>query len=410
MIYKILPRSLFGIMMLFISLLFVSYTLITGSLSWADSQRQQNAYFGTQIENALIKHEASGKIIEIKPENATPASLQMRKIFKKSNKSAEKRFALFYNPNDPSVYWLHNNVEGWIPVHLESSLFIWIKHFAIKIILMIFMILFSALLLTYMIKKPLTQLTQSLVLFQNKREISPVKPTGPKELKNTITAVNNMMNEINSFEQQRQLVLAGVAHDICTPLARIRLSLEMIPELEAHKKQALIKDIDQINYLQQQFLNYINIKQKQVTHRIDLAGLLESCAEQYPEQTITLALPDTPIYIEANSKQLQRAFDNVFANALQHGLAPVEVVMKQNDTQIEITITDHGPGVPEELLPKIMQPLYRGNTARSNCEGTGLGLSIFNDVIQSIGGSVEISNAVNAGLQVRVLLLKQINQ
>jgi signal transduction histidine kinase len=356
---KLFPLSLFGISMLVISVLFFCYALITGILSYSENQQQQINYLGAQIENALIKHEKNNIVNLTPPAHILPIPSHIEKIFILSNPAIVHDFKIYYEIDNPHTYWLYNDTQGWIKVYTAKSLLTWLRYAAFQLGLMIEIIILCAWILSHLIKKQITR-----------------------------------------FEEERQLVLAGIAHDIATPLTRIQLNLEMIKDLDPNKKQSLINDIEQINYLKQQFLNYISAKKKHNTQYIDLAGLLENCAEQYPKDAIQLTIPEDSVYIKANARQLQRAFDNVLANAFNYGKPPVEILMQVQNKHVIVTITDHGEGVPDELLSQITEPFYRVNAARSNCEGTGLGLAIFIDVIKANGGKVKLRNAPNAGLQI----------
>ncbi len=403
---KMIPRTLFGMMMLVIASVLLIFALVTGTLSLKETRRLQVAIMEAQIAEIFMNPEEHHVLDEQVPQNLRPALPHMRKMLKYANKKAYKNYALFFQPGVKNAYWLHHPAHGWFKVDMEVPAIFWAKHFIPQILLMLFLIGMSAFILSRSIKKPLEQLTKNLLLFKNNREIGTFSAKGPKEIQALLIEVKNMMTSINEFDAQRQLVLAGVAHDICTPLSRIRIALEMLPSLDPHSKQALIKDIEQIDYLQEQFLRYTSIKQEQTLQALDLCGLLESCVEQYPQNSIELILPSQSVLINADPNHLKRGFENVLTNAFQYGAPPVKIKMEITDHEVMISITDSGEGVPEELLPKITQPLYRANSARSNTEGTGLGLSIFVEVIQALKGRVELANARPQGLQVKVFLPK----
>jgi two-component system osmolarity sensor histidine kinase EnvZ len=393
---KIYPKSLFSILMLVIAAGLIFYAAITGTLTFKTDKKNQESIEVAQIEHLLLTQKYDALDLRQVPDDLKPAPPHIQKKFKNT--------AIFHDPNIKNIFWIQSSSQEWQKLTLTTSPFFLFTFLAPKLILLFILISLSAYVLTRMIKKPLAQLTENLLSFKNNREIKPALTSGPKEIREVSQTVYQMMMEINEFDKHRQLVLAGVAHDICTPLARIRIAIEMLPHLDAQKKQALINDVEQINYLQEQFLSYTSTQEKQPLQAVDLAGLLESCAEQYPPQSIELNLPAQPLLVQANPRQLQRGIDNVLANAFQYGAAPVKILMQKENNEIMISITDSGSGVPEELLSKITQPLYRANVARSNSQGTGLGLAIFVEIIQALKGRVILTNTKPQGLQVKIYL------
>ncbi len=399
-----LPKSLFSILLAFITALFFIYALVTGSMTWADSKQQQEVAVERNIERATKQYQINSHGAKERPPGLRPAPPHLQKYIHDLGEKTGKDLRLYHNPRVPGEFWIEVNGEAWVTMPTEHPPFLWARTFAPKLGLMAVLIAISAWFLSYYIKTPLARLTLALNQFKTNRQAPKINASGPQELKNVTHQVNDMMQEISSFEQQRELVLAGIAHDIRTPLARIRVAIEMIPQLPVDKLNALINDIEQINHLQTQFLDYTRCDRLKNDQEVDINGLLTDCANQYNGQNVNLDLSTEEIIISADATQFYRAIDNVINNAFKYGEAPVNINTSITKQAVTISITDHGDGVAEDELKNLIQPLYRGEASRADCEGTGLGLSIVHRCITHMNGELKISNTEDAGLTVTIIL------
>lgn len=399
-----LPKSLFGILLAFITGLFLIFALVTGSMTWTDSKQRSEAVLESKLQLVIHEYNAGNYTSTKKPAGLKPGPPYFQKKTREIGREAGYDLHIFHNPTEYGEVWVQINKDAWFLMPSLNYIAVWAKNFAPKLGLMAVLIAFSALFLAHTIKAPLAKLTTALAQFQRTHHAPDMEGSGPKELQNVTHQVNDMMHEINSFEEQRELVLAGVAHDIRTPLARIRVAIEMIPQLADDKRNALINDIEQINHLQQQFLNYTRSGTSGEKQKVDLNGILTECINQYPENDIITDLSQEEILVSAETGQLFRAFENVFNNAFTYGEAPVHVKTEKIDSMAVITIYDQGEGVPEDALPHLTQPLFRGDAARGDCEGTGLGLAIVACCVNDMGGQLEITNAEQKGLLVTLKL------
>ncbi|MFI4956034.1 MAG: ATP-binding protein [Gammaproteobacteria bacterium] len=399
---KYLPKSLFAIQLSVIAALFLMFAMITGSMTWADSKLEQQAMLETNAKNILrMYHEGTVNSSE-KPLGLKFGPPHLRKAMKKIGDNSHDNVEIYHMIKHHDEFWLQVNNDTWIRMTNENFFYIWAKHFVPKIVIMMLLIAMSALFLSRTIKKPLDRLTKALSEFQRTRRASMIEETGPEELINVTRQMNAMMKEISTFETQRELVLAGVAHDIRTPLSRIRVAIEMIPQLSDDKRNALVNDIEQINHLQSQFLDYTRADNIKEMKDIDVGGIVMDCASQYPTDQITLHLSKEKMLVRGEASQLHRAINNVLSNAFKYGKPPVEIVTEIRNDRAVIIISDQGAGVREDELAYLTQPLYRCDAARSDCEGTGLGLSIVARCVDQMGGELVIAKLPNAGLQVEL--------
>jgi two-component system osmolarity sensor histidine kinase EnvZ len=233
------------------------------------------------------------------------------------------------------------------------------------------------------------------------------------EIRDVNRGFNRMARVMAKLEQDRSVMLAGISHDLRTPLARLRLEAEMSVEDEM-ARNAMAQDIDQLDAIISKFMDYA--RPGDLEHQaLSLAEVVEREAQMFrnPEQIrIRHHVPAT-LQVMGDATELGRVLQNVFENARRYGHAPneparVEVIGQALGNEVELTLRDHGPGVPHEVLSELTKPFFRGDAARTAATGSGLGLAIVEKALQRMGGSLEIANARDGGLIMRLRLQRAV--
>jgi two-component system osmolarity sensor histidine kinase EnvZ len=221
---------------------------------------------------------------------------------------------------------------------------------------------------------------------------------------------NRMSQKLAKIEQDRAIMLAGISHDLRTPLARLRLETELsVTDDEARANMAA--DITQLDAIIGKFLDYARPDKVQLT-TVALPQVLETCLFGYRNRTdmrINLDL-DEGLLVLADPVELARVINNLLENASRYGksvdtgVAVLDIAAKARDKWILIRVRDHGIGVSEAQLDNLTKPFYRGEAARTAANGAGLGLAIVEKIVLRMGGTFVLSNAPGSGLVANIKL------
>ncbi|MCW5603550.1 MAG: HAMP domain-containing protein [Burkholderiales bacterium] len=266
--------------------------------------------------------------------------------------------------------------------------------------------LIGAYLIVARINRPLRALTRAAAEVGRGRMPPPVEESGPAEIQTLARAFNQMADDLKRLDDERALLLAGVSHDLRTPLSRIRLGLEMLdgrsdPELKA----GMVQDIEDIDIAIGQFLDFARTADAEaVIADGDLNALIRSTGERYTRAGKPVRLDLTPLPpVPLRPVAMQRLVGNLIEHALRHGGADVEVASGHEQGIIFIEVRDRGPGIPPDQAERMLQPFTRLDTARGG-PGTGLGLAIVDRIARLHRGMVKLLPREGGGLRVRAEL------
>jgi two-component system osmolarity sensor histidine kinase EnvZ len=226
------------------------------------------------------------------------------------------------------------------------------------------------------------------------------------EIRTLAQAFNNMAADIQRQDEERALLLAGVSHDLRTPLARIRLALEMLDDRGASDlKAGVAQDIGDIDAAIGQFLDFARpIDAETVATDTDLNALVQAVVERYTRHGKAVQFTPAPLpRLPLRTQALQRLLTNLIDNALRHGGDTVAISTGRNGGTTHIEVLDRGPGIPQADAQRMLQPFTRMDHARST-SGTGLGLAIVDRIARLHGGTVQLLPRQGGGLRVRVEL------
>ncbi|EPS3333415.1 ATP-binding protein [Acinetobacter baumannii] len=223
---------------------------------------------------------------------------------------------------------------------------------------------------------------------------------GPLEIRQVNQAFNRMVYTLEQTERERRIMLAGISHDLRTPLTRIRLTAGMLPD--EFLREGLVYDVDDMDAILNQFISYMRDGSDEELKDTNINILLQELVVQFKPLDIRFNMQDVPI-IPARSLSLKRLIANLINNAKRYGAEPIELSAKVENEHILITVADHGEGIPEDQIEELMQPFVRGNSART-IQGSGLGLAIVKRIVDIHQGEIQIHNREQGGLEVIISL------
>jgi two-component system osmolarity sensor histidine kinase EnvZ len=221
---------------------------------------------------------------------------------------------------------------------------------------------------------------------------------------------NRMTQKLAKIEEERAVMLAGISHDLRTPLARLRLETELSVSDPAAREH-MANDIAQLDAIINKFLDYARPDYVKFSP-VALDPLLDQCLgtlRKRPELELKLDL-EPGLVVQADAVELQRVITNLIENAARYGksadtgVALVEVSASQVGNSVVLRVRDHGLGVPKDQLKQLTTPFFRGEAARTAANGTGLGLAIVQKIVSRMGGTLELSNASDGGLCANIRL------
>lgn len=234
----------------------------------------------------------------------------------------------------------------------------------------------------------------------------PLIERGTSEIMAVTQAFNHMSKGIKQLEDDRNLLMAGISHDLRTPLTRIRLASEMIHQQDEFLKEGIESDIDDMNSIIDQFIDYIRHDSKDKAEIGDLNQLVSELihVEKPSDRNIVFTAGECP-KIPLRYVAIKRAIANLIQNALRYTDGDIEVTtgVDKEKKYAYIIVSDQGPGIPEADIERLFQPFTQGDIARGG-EGSGLGLAIIKRIIDTHSGCVKLTNKPSGGLQAKVCL------
>lgn len=251
--------------------------------------------------------------------------------------------------------------------------------------------------------KPIRRLAIAADNFGKGREVTRFKPEGAKEVRQAASAFLAMRERIQRQIGQRTEMLAGVSHDLRTPLTRMRLQLEMAGGIDGIIEMKT--DVDEMEHMLESYLAFARGEGAEPPIATNLTELLNEIAAQARRNGVAIDLhSEGEIALPLRPNAIKRALNNLIENALQYA-NHVAVNAGRRGDAIEIVIDDDGPGIPEEKRDDVFKPFFRLDTARKpGSGGTGLGLAIARDVVRGHGGDIDLDDAPGGGLRARIRL------
>lgn len=265
----------------------------------------------------------------------------------------------------------------------------------------------GAWLIVFLITRPLRALETAARKVGAGETPPPLPEHGPQEITAVTTAFNQMSANLRQLEDDRRLLLAGISHDLRTPLTRLRMETEL-SVADAEARAGMAADIAEMDRTIGQFLDFARPQDSAGTPpaQTDLDALLSDIAARYGERVRRTASADFSKMAEARPAALRRAIINLIENALRHaGTAePVDLTLTQAGDEIVIAIADRGPGIAPDEIERLKLPFTRGETARTDAAGAGLGLAIVERIVRAQHGRLELLPREGGGLIAQIRL------
>lgn len=289
-------------------------------------------------------------------------------------------------------YWFHLSLEQLA----RTSLWPWLVALLASAVLTIA----GAFAIQRHISRPLTQLVDATRQLEQGRQPQRLPEQGATEIAALTTAFNQMVDKLAQIDADRALMLAGVSHDLRTPLAKLNLAVSLLESKSDPQLVAQIqRHVDEMDGLIGQFVDFARSGNEEAVEPVDLAQLLQQLADYFARQgaRFELLCIGLPQQLACRPAALRRALVNLLDNAVKYGAPPWQIRAEVRDGWLRIAIIDHGPGIAD--AGRLAQPFVRGSDARHGKPGTGLGLAIVERVASLHGGRMELLAGEQGGLQ-----------
>jgi two-component system osmolarity sensor histidine kinase EnvZ len=264
----------------------------------------------------------------------------------------------------------------------------------------------AALVAAWQLQRPLYSLAQAVKCFGRGQPVPPLRERGPRELRLLTHGFNQMVQDIARTENDRAVMLAGVAHDLKTPLARLRLRAEMMDDAKLH--DGVVRDVDSMAHIIEQFLAFAHDR----NDSSEPVPVDEQCARivrnYHALQNDVASTGGVPAVLQTRlgagpefllpAVTLERVLSNLIDNAHTYGESPVVIATQRAANAFVLSVSDHGKGIATQDLERASRPFVRLDPARGGNGHSGLGLAIVERLVRRMGGRWEISNQEGAGL------------
>ncbi|MEG3637636.1 ATP-binding protein [Magnetococcus sp. PR-3] len=291
--------------------------------------------------------------------------------------------------------------------HLPEEAFKWPWHLLWSILILIFTVTALSFLAVRLVTRPLATLASAARSLGHDLRGSPIARSGTQEVKEVISAFNAMQARILQHIQERSSMLAAISHDLHTPLTRMRLRVEMLKD--ERLRDALLHNLTEMEGMTESTMDYIQgTEGMEEVRQTDIPSLLDGLADSWQELGHDVQVNCDEIgAFPLMGKSFRRALSNLIQNAVKYGQhASMKATM--HGERLRISISDKGPGIPEEEMESVLRPFKRLDTSRnSKTGGSGLGLSIADSIIRAHGGDLHMRNRPEGGLEIIVTIEKE---
>ena len=267
----------------------------------------------------------------------------------------------------------------------------------------IFLLLLIAIVLGFMRQqvRSIIHLSEAAEAFGRGQDNFELRQSGATEVRSAARSLKQMRDRLKSFVEQRTSMLAGISHDLRTPLTRLKLTLAMMQQTD--DVVAARNDLDDMRRMLDEYLEFAR-QDHQTDHAdFDLVKLIETM-EITKSPKVTLQSKTDSLIFSGRAALMKRAVENLVSNALKYG-TQVQISIAPSPRNVRIVIDDDGPGIPDELKEQVFAPFFRVDTARNqNISGSGLGLTIARDAVSTHGGNLHLDESPMGGLRATIVL------
>lgn len=272
------------------------------------------------------------------------------------------------------------------------------------VIIAVFIIFLSAYAVRW-ITSPLSSIAAAALSFGRSSPEEPMlKEHGPREISQVARALNEMRTRIRALVDDRTRMLIAISHDLRTPLTRLRLRTERVPD--DTMRESMLHDIARVDEMLSETLTYMREGAgRERVQGVDLPSLLQTVCTEFADIGYAVSY-DGPRHLAFACRpgSLTRAITNLVDNGTKHGATVTVALREPSGGNIEIDVSDDGPGIPLSLRAKVVEPFFKADHARASSQrsGFGLGLSIAHDIVRTHGGTFTLLDRATGGLTVRM--------
>ena len=420
---KIIPISLLGRSIIIIFVPIIVLVLITSIIFY---QTSWNIISKRLTESVVADINVIVKLIDqrllTKAKNIAEEDFKMKIkvqknskidkiIFKEQRGIVSKRLKqALINSSKPFAYDL-SNIDDGVKIHIQLGndlLMINVDkdrlYSETAFVFLLWMIFASIVLLIFSYffmnnqLRPLKRLAIIAETFGRGLDAPELKSAGAAEIRQTANAFNQMRTRIKRFLKQRTDMLAGVSHDLKTPLTRMKLQLSLLKDEKAKKELEI--DIDEMTAMLDCYVSFVRSEAPEPLENINLNNLIKEIIKNIDQNSLEINFNEKNIInTSGRPLQLKRAFQNIFDNSVRYSCKiNIEIFIKDEDCFI--LLEDNGPGIPETKFEDVFKPFFTLDPSRNKLKGeSGLGLSITRDIIRSHGGEIKLDKSKLGGLK-----------
>ena len=345
---------------------------------------------------------------------ALPDTELVRLVTANVRKRLDKRTEFAGEVNGEEGFWVSFYIDDddyWLMLDSDliegASSIQWIGWAGVTLLLS----LIGAVFISRLINQPLARLSIAARAIARGKSPPVLPESGPAEIRDANRSFNQMVQDLKQVESDRAVILAGISHDLRTPIARMLLEVEM-GSLSDEAKRGMQSDLAQMESIIAQFLDYARPAEPGTHAKFDLSAVVKQTVQEAQRSTdseLHCAVLDD-LYVIGNPVEIARAVSNLIENARRYGKstlsrqAEIEVCARGDEGEVLIEVSDKGVGIPESKIPYLLRPFTRMDSARSQANGAGLGLAIVDRIVQRHRGKLDIKNREGGGLAVRIWL------
>ncbi len=382
-------------------------------------------YAPTSVRPALLLDLATKESLRVQPHEPTdvleglPSSNYWKHVARDIKDRLGQDTLVMWSVNQTPGVWVSfeiNNDQYWLVFDREQLGLTagaeWLGWGATALLLA----LIGAAVSVRFVNRPLAQLAKVAQQLARGETPSPLPEKGPAEIRDMNIAFNRMARDIRQTEADREIMLAGISHDLRTPLARMRLEIEM-SDVSEETRQAIDEDLAQIDHSIGQLMEYARPAGVVPEQGTDISSVLQDLYERERSHTESLggeltASIEPNLYAKINAHDLKRIVGNLIENARRYGRSPsdgkarIALSARQQGNILAIEVKDQGTGIASTDVHRLLRPFSRGESARTGVSGAGLGLAIVERLLGQVGGQLELISEPPGGLLARIEIPK----
>lgn len=359
----------------------------------------------------LVEQLGRSELIDVWPGNLPPPAIgrpprPLERIFMQSlvNKLPQQR-EMDWRTDAGGRLWLHLALgPEWYWVSVRSPLTLRPAYTVLlAVAVTLALTLFAAMAAQRRIARPLGRIAEHARTFRPRADPPDLLvETGPDEVAALSHGYNALIRRLHQSEEDRAIMLAGVSHDIRTPLTKLRLSLEMLGDADLELVESARRQILEIDRVVDQFVAFARGTGAESPYAVDVDALVQEvvASRRADGVAVTTSRAEAGV-VTGRCEALRRSLLNLIDNAARYGAPPIMVEAYRAGPEVVLAVQDAGEGLPEDRLEDIVQPFVRGEGARGST-GAGLGLAIAAQAARSHSGDLRLTNADGGGLRVEM--------